>query len=283
MLLKNSKANLRGRIGWLGLVSGHGGEVRHFVVIAGRPIVEDYVEQRLVDADAAVVADKTELAKAIHKEADTGARGADHFSQGLLGDFRNQGFRLARLSKFRHQQENARQASFAGVEQLVDKVSLDADASGEQELEEQVREGMLRVQGADHLFAGDLEGGAGDDGGGGGEARSGDGDERILSHELAGVEQGDGGFLSGSRDDRDFGAALLQIEDRIGGVSLRKKVFPGGQLDDSSPQPGAGQKRLGIKCGFFELNHDFGFFPDAIPGNERSKGEVCQLFLGEEA
>jgi hypothetical protein len=49
------------------------------------------------------------------------------------------------------------------------------------------------------------------------------------------------------------------------------------------PQPGAGQKRLGIKCGFFELNHDFGFFPDAIPGNERSKGEVCQLFLGEEA
>ena len=52
--------------------------------------------------DAAVITDKTELAKAIHKEADTGPGGADHICECFLRDGRNGSFRLAGLAEFRH-------------------------------------------------------------------------------------------------------------------------------------------------------------------------------------
>jgi hypothetical protein len=47
-------------------------------VLAGQLIEQDHIEQRLMDLDAAVVAHETELAKAVHKEADTGTCSADH-------------------------------------------------------------------------------------------------------------------------------------------------------------------------------------------------------------
>ena len=52
--------------------------------------------------DAAVITDKTELAKAIHKEADAGPGGADHIRQSFLSNRRNEGFRFAGLAEFRH-------------------------------------------------------------------------------------------------------------------------------------------------------------------------------------
>jgi hypothetical protein len=48
-------------------------------------IVQDDVEQRLVNADATVVFDEAEFAKAIHEEADPGAGGADHVGEGSPG------------------------------------------------------------------------------------------------------------------------------------------------------------------------------------------------------
>jgi hypothetical protein len=68
-------------------------------VSLGHSIKQDHIQQRLVNLDASVVFDKTELAKSIHEEADAGASGADHFRQGLLRDFGNVLFRLARLAK----------------------------------------------------------------------------------------------------------------------------------------------------------------------------------------
>ena len=101
-----------------------------------RQLVEqDYIEQRLVHLDAAVVIDKAELAKAIHKEADPRPGSADHLCQGFLRDGRNGGFRSTRLAKFRHQQENPRQTLFTGVEQLIHKIGLDAHAAGQQKLQ----------------------------------------------------------------------------------------------------------------------------------------------------
>jgi hypothetical protein len=38
------------------------------------------------------------------------------------------------LAKFRHQQQNPRQTLFAGVEQLIHKIGLDAHAAGQQKL-----------------------------------------------------------------------------------------------------------------------------------------------------
>ena len=54
--------------------------------------MENDIEQRLVDPDAAVVFDKAELAKSIHEEADAGPGGANHFRQRSLCDLRNQRF-----------------------------------------------------------------------------------------------------------------------------------------------------------------------------------------------
>ena len=50
----------------------------------GGSIVKNHIEQRLMNADAAVVFNKSELTKAVHKEAYPGASRADHLRQRLL-------------------------------------------------------------------------------------------------------------------------------------------------------------------------------------------------------
>ena len=106
-----------------------------------------------MDPDAAVVFDEAELAEAVHEEADAGAGGADHLGQGLLGDLGDQGLRFAGLAELGHQQQDAGQALFAGVEELIDKIGLGAHAAGQQERQEEIGEGMLLVHDADHLVA----------------------------------------------------------------------------------------------------------------------------------
>src|ERR1035437_3634132 len=62
-------------IGWSrGILGTFGG-------VLGELIVQNYIDQRLVNPDAAVVFDEAELAKAIHEEADAGAGGADHLDR----------------------------------------------------------------------------------------------------------------------------------------------------------------------------------------------------------
>src|ERR1039458_1226418 len=103
--------------------------------------------------DAAVVIDKAEPAKAVHKEADAGSCGANHLRQGFLRNGRNEGFRFTQLAKIRHQQENSRQTLFAGVEELVDKIGLGAHAAGQQKRQKQVGKGMLFMNHASHLLS----------------------------------------------------------------------------------------------------------------------------------
>ncbi len=117
-------------------------------------------------ANAAVVFNEAELAKAIHKEADARPCGTDHLRERLLRDLGNQGLRLAGLAKFRHQQQNPCQTPFAGIEKLINQVGLNAHAARQEKLHEQVGELMLLMHDADHLFARDLERGAGSNRGG---------------------------------------------------------------------------------------------------------------------
>jgi len=52
-------------------------------------VVQNDVEKRLVNPDAAVVFNKAEFTKTIHEEADARPGGADHFGQSFLCDLRN--------------------------------------------------------------------------------------------------------------------------------------------------------------------------------------------------
>jgi len=95
---------------------------RNFGVTSGELIVQNDIDQRLMDPDAAVVFDEAEFAKAIHEEADAGSGGADHLRQSFLRDGRNQGFRFTRSAKFGHQEKDSRQTLLARAEKLIDKI-----------------------------------------------------------------------------------------------------------------------------------------------------------------
>jgi hypothetical protein len=66
------------------------------------------------------------------------------------------------------------------------------------------------------------------------------------------------------RDDRNFRAALLKVEDRVCRFSLRKKGLPGLQSNNSSPQPSTHQKGRSIKSGPIVLVHVTTLLPDSM-------------------
>src|ERR1035441_6341263 len=78
-------------------------------------IVQNDIDERLMDPDAAVVIDEAKLAKAIHEEADAGAGGADHLRQRLLRDGRKRS-RFSGLAEFGHQQKDSGQPLVVGGE-----------------------------------------------------------------------------------------------------------------------------------------------------------------------
>ncbi len=123
-------------------------------------IAKDDVEKGFVNANAAVVFDIAEFAKSVHKEADTGPGGTNHFCQCFLGDGGDERFRLAGLSIFGHDEESSRQTSLAGVKELIDQIGLGPNATYDHELEKEVSEAVQFTDGADHLLAFDPHDGA---------------------------------------------------------------------------------------------------------------------------
>ena len=71
LLAFRSQDNRVSGLAWDRVVLLDTGNGRLLRVLAGQPIEQDHVEQRLVYLNAAIVAHETELAKAVHKEADT--------------------------------------------------------------------------------------------------------------------------------------------------------------------------------------------------------------------
>ncbi len=213
-----------------------------------------------MNADAAVVFDEAEFAEAVHEEADAGAGGADHFGEGFLGDFGDEGLLFAGFSEFGHEEEDSGEAFFAGVEELIDEIGLGSHAAGEEKGEEQVGEGVLFVHDADHLGAVDAEGVTGCDGGGGGEAESGGCGEGFLSDEVARIEEGDGGLFAGFGDYGEFRAAFLEVEDGVGGGSLGKDGGFGFELDDLASYTGVGKEGRRIESWRHGGGHRDGLF-----------------------
>ena len=168
-----------------------------------------------MDPDAAVVFDKAELAESIHEEADAGPSGADHLCQSFLRDRWNQAFRFTRLAEFGQQHKNSRQTSFAGIEKLIDEISLGSHAPDQQEFQVHFREGVLLVHQADHFLPLYPERCTGVNGAGSGHVQPTHARQRLLSNEFPGREKRDRGLFPVMRNDGEFCAARLKIEDGV--------------------------------------------------------------------
>jgi hypothetical protein len=187
-----------------------------------------------MDADAAVVFDKAELAEAIHEEADARAGGADHLCQSFLRDGRKQVILFTRLTKFGQEQENSRQTPFAGVEKLSDKIGLGSHAPRQEKPQVHFREGGLFVHHAYHLFPHYPERRTEFNGAGSGHVERTHARQRLLSNEFPGGDKRDGGLFAIVRNDGEFCAAGPKIEDGVSRTSLRKEDLPRLQVDDRS-------------------------------------------------
>lgn len=76
---------------------------------------------------AAVVVDEAQLAKPVHKEADSRTGGANHLGQGPLAHLQDGGMGLGPSSKSRQQQESSRQSLLARIEKLIDEVVFNSN------------------------------------------------------------------------------------------------------------------------------------------------------------
>ena len=107
---------------------------------AVRLFVQKECHEFSVHLHAPVVIDQAQLAKPVHKEADTRAGGADHFGQGPLAHLQNGGMCLGWRPKSREKQKRPGQPLLAGVEELIDKVFFNSDHASNQVRDEQTRE-----------------------------------------------------------------------------------------------------------------------------------------------
>ena len=94
----------------------------------------------------------------------------------------------------------------------------------------------------DHLFPHYPERRTGGNGAGRGQMQRAHACERLFSNEFSGDEKRDGGLLPVMRNDGEFCAARLKIEDGVSGTSLRKEGLPGLQLDNSTSYSSRCQK-----------------------------------------
>jgi len=187
-------------------------------------IVQNDVQKRLMDADAAVVVDEPELPEPIHKEAHPRACGSNHLGKRLLRYFRDEGLGFGCLAELGHQEQNPRQPLFARVEELVDKISLRANALGQQKTDEHVGESVLLVHHPNHFIAVDLQCSAGRNGGRGCHPHADSANNGFLADEFARGEQRDSSLLAGCRYYGELRASGLKVKNTIRRISLCKKV-----------------------------------------------------------
>ena len=123
---------------------------RLLVLVDMRLFAQHSVEQRGVNLYVSVVIDESLFPELVHEKTHPGSGGADHFRQGFLtkrdGDWRC----ATLLTEIREKQKQAREASFAGIEELVDQVVFDPGVSGQQVVYEKCGKLWFRVEGRKH-------------------------------------------------------------------------------------------------------------------------------------
>src|SRR5664279_4086180 len=72
--------------------------------------------------------------------------------------------------------------------------------------------------------------------------------KRSFANKIAGGEERDGGLLTAFGNDGEPCPALLQVKDRVGGISLGKESLTALQLNYFASKARAGQECVGTKC-----------------------------------
>ena len=200
----------------------------------------------MIDLEAAVVVDETELLELVHEEVHARARRADHFRQRLLRDPRQHAMGLVRLAVARQQEQRARQPLLAGIEQLIDKVFFDAEVPSQHVADEPVRQGVLIVEQANHLpFRDDQHRRRGHRGRGlqaNGMTR-----QCPLTEEVARPQHRHDRLFSAPRQHRKLDGALLNVHDGVGRITLRENDVGGLIGRDCFPRPGGTEKRFRVE------------------------------------
>jgi len=91
-----------------------------------------------------------EIAEPIEEEADTGSGGAYHICKSLLTDLGDDLNGLRFLAEVSHHHQQSGKALFAGIEQMIDQISLHPDVAGKQVLGETLGELRLTLEQAQH-------------------------------------------------------------------------------------------------------------------------------------
>src|ERR1700736_2459566 len=166
-----------------------------------------------------VIADETELTKLVHEMTDPRPSGADHFSQGCLTDLDVDRLGVAFLAEIREQQQQARQALFTRIEQLVDQIFFNPAVAAQQIRDEQFRECRFVAQDRLEGFPGNRRNLATFHRPCRADAHLLPG-ETAFTEELPRFDDSNDGFLALLGSYGQLDPALLQIVDAIGRLAL---------------------------------------------------------------
>src|SRR5258708_22619155 len=103
-----------------------------------------------MDLQLTIVIDQAELSEFVHKLTDTRPGRADHLRERLLANLGQDRLRRTFLAEIREEQKCPCQTLFAGVEQLIDQVSLNSAVAVQEIGREHLAKSWLGVEDADH-------------------------------------------------------------------------------------------------------------------------------------
>ena len=170
----------------------------------------------------AVVLNQAQFSKLVHEVTYTRPCGADQLSKRLLANFCDNRLGSTFLAKIRQQKKRSCQSLFGRIEQLIDQVRLRAIVTFDHVRDKQVGEPMFRVERLKQLALFDPQDRAARNRSGSRQAERLIGSDAALAQEIAAAEQGDGCFLSLFRDHAEPRPSLLNVEDGVRWLSLRK-------------------------------------------------------------
>ncbi len=122
-------------------------------------IMKQNVQERTADEKiiSNFVAYKPQLPESVHEKADSRPCRPNHLCQGFLFQARDGHLGYALFAELSHQEKNAGQPLFAGIEQLIHQIVLIPDIALQQALEKQRRQLWLQPQGIHHRLPSHVE------------------------------------------------------------------------------------------------------------------------------